>query len=213
MKLNPKDYSEELKIWMINSVMSEKIKIVLVGRQGSGKTSLCSRYVYGYHLEKESTVGIAFFHKMVTLNDRRLSLNIWDTAGSERYNTFTKTYLRGAHFCLVCFDMNAIGLQGIDLLEDIKRYIDMCLQQSEQTEIILVATKFEDDSLKDQYKEIDDFSSNHGHKLVYTSSLTGKGIDDLFTYISSKCLLFPPPIKLQQTINLTSTKSDSSCCF
>ena len=114
----------------------EKIKVVLLGKPGVGKTTLCLRYTVGrFHGEKESTIGIAFFLKTVTVDGKKYSLNIWDTAGSERYNTFTKTYLRNAHFIPICFDEPNI--------DGIKKYIDLTKLQNSTGEIILVITKYE----------------------------------------------------------------------
>lgn len=58
------------------------IKFITVGDVGVGKTSLISRFITGqfnpYH---EYTVGIEFGDKKITVNNRVIKLQIWDTAG------------------------------------------------------------------------------------------------------------------------------------
>lgn len=196
-----------------------KVKVVMLGKQGVGKTTLCLRYTVGrFHVEKESTIGIAFFLKTVTVDGKNYSLNIWDTAGSERYNTFTKTYLRGAHFIPVCFDEPDI--------QDITKYIDLVKLQNNKGEIILVATKCEPkdstpvdtfflDTLS-PYGEIESFAKEHGYKLFYTSSSNGNGVEELFDYIALQCSkLSTGTTPVPTTIKIDTTPSDqtSKCCF
>lgn len=39
------------------------------------------------------------------MNDRRVTLGVWDTAGSERYESLTKHYYQGADAAIICYDL------------------------------------------------------------------------------------------------------------
>ena len=95
---------------------SHIIKIVMTGPVAAGKTSLVSRYFLGHFNKKEdSTVGASFVSKKVTAsNSKKFVLELWDTAGEERYRSLLPLYYRGADAVIVLFDSNdRNGLQNI----------------------------------------------------------------------------------------------------
>ena len=83
-----------------------KAKIVLVGAQHTGKTSIVSRYVYGdFTMHTISTTQPAFSQKKVTHKHKEISLEIWDTAGQERYHALSPLFYRDADAGIVVFDL------------------------------------------------------------------------------------------------------------
>lgn len=76
---------------------------------GVGKTSLVQRYVRNAFdpSTTTSTVGASFVTKRVldTPSDTTVRLQIWDTAGQERFRSISRLYYRGAHACLLCYDI------------------------------------------------------------------------------------------------------------
>ncbi|KAJ5999504.1 Ras-like GTP-binding protein RYL2 [Penicillium sp. IBT 35674x] len=88
---------------------SLEAKIVVLGAQGVGKTSLVHRYVRNAFNPSTttSTVGASFVTKRVldTTSDTTVRLQIWDTAGQERFRSISRLYYRGAHACLLCYDI------------------------------------------------------------------------------------------------------------
>ncbi|OOQ83565.1 putative ras-like GTP-binding protein [Penicillium brasilianum] len=88
---------------------SLEAKIVVLGAQGVGKTSLVQRYVRNAFNPSTttSTVGASFVTKRVldTTSDTTVRLQIWDTAGQERFRSISRLYYRGAHACLLCYDI------------------------------------------------------------------------------------------------------------
>ncbi|OQE18562.1 hypothetical protein PENSTE_c017G06429 [Penicillium steckii] len=88
---------------------SLEAKIVVLGAQGVGKTSLVQRYVRNAFNPSTttSTVGASFVTKRVldTPSDTTVRLQIWDTAGQERFRSISRLYYRGAHACLLCYDI------------------------------------------------------------------------------------------------------------
>lgn len=63
-------------------------KVVLLGREYSGKTSIIERYIHNRFDENQpyqSTIGAAYGAKRTEAFGRMVTLGIWDTAGSERY--------------------------------------------------------------------------------------------------------------------------------
>ncbi|KAM5434671.1 hypothetical protein MferCBS31731_006617 [Microsporum ferrugineum] len=88
---------------------SLEAKIVVLGAQGVGKTSLVQRYVRNSFSSAApaSTVGASFVTKRVldSTSDTVVRLQIWDTAGQERFRSISRLYYRGAHAGLLCYDI------------------------------------------------------------------------------------------------------------
>ncbi|OAA61360.1 Small GTPase superfamily, Rab type [Cordyceps fumosorosea ARSEF 2679] len=88
---------------------SLEAKIVVLGAQNVGKTSLVMRYCKGAFdpAQITSTVGASFLTKRVvdTDTDTVVRLQIWDTAGQERFRSISRLYYRGANACILCYDI------------------------------------------------------------------------------------------------------------
>ena len=88
-------------------------KVILLGDSAVGKTCLCARYLTGDYGEQKPTVGIGFNDTQITKDGQPARLEIWDTAGQEKFRSFAPMYYRGAHAALVCYDStNPASLNG-----------------------------------------------------------------------------------------------------
>jgi small GTP-binding protein len=82
-------------------------KIITLGNSGVGKTSLISKFMkkdinkYG----TLPTVGIDFQQAEVDVNGKRIKLQLFDTAGQEKYRVITRTYYQKADGALFVYDV------------------------------------------------------------------------------------------------------------
>ncbi len=73
-------------------------KIVLLGNEGVGKTSLVKRYVNSiFSDEYLTTIGIKISKKTVQIGEIEVNLMLWDIAGDMMNKTLYNNYLQGAH--------------------------------------------------------------------------------------------------------------------
>ncbi|KAK9833483.1 hypothetical protein WJX84_003234 [Apatococcus fuscideae] len=86
-----------------------RVKLVLLGATGVGKSCLVLRYVKGlFEAASRVTVGAAFLAHSVSLPDgRTVKFEIWDTAGQERYASLAPLYYRGAGAAVVMYDITS----------------------------------------------------------------------------------------------------------
>ena len=66
-----------------------------------------------------NSIGVDFRSKDLTYDGKKIKLQIWDTAGEERYRTITSSYYRGAHAIAIVFD-----LTKLETFEHVKRWIE-----------------------------------------------------------------------------------------
>ena len=84
---------------------SNNVKLILVGAQYTGKTSIIQRYVHNEFVFTSTTLAFAYEKKTVRVSNTRqeVNLQLWDTAGQERFDAITPTYYRSCGaVALVC---------------------------------------------------------------------------------------------------------------
>ena len=83
------------------------IKLLLIGNSGVGKTNMllkfCDNNFMTSHL---TTIGIDFKIKTIMIGNDKVRLQIWDTAGQEKFKTITQTYYRGAMGIVLTYALN-----------------------------------------------------------------------------------------------------------
>lgn len=108
-------------------------KIVLLGRQGVGKTSLVHRYITGkFSSTLPMTIGASFLVKKLDFEGGiKVRLQIWDTAGQERFRSMAPMYYRGAHAAILVYDIT-----NDESLSDIRVWLDE-LRQNMSSDLIV----------------------------------------------------------------------------
>jgi len=83
-----------------------QFKIILIGDAGVGKSNLLLRYCKNeFNLESTTTIGVEFGNRMVTVENKLIKAQIWDTCGQEQFKAIAKTYYKGAAAVLLAYDI------------------------------------------------------------------------------------------------------------
>lgn len=92
---------------MASSTVST-IKVVIVGECGVGKTSLLVRFTDNEFSEAHvfSSLGADIKSRTLSIGGQSITLQLWDTAGSERFRNVTTSYWHGAQVALLCYDIS-----------------------------------------------------------------------------------------------------------
>ena len=95
-------------------------KVVLVGESGVGKTCIIERYTHGsYDPNSESNVTSTYSFKKLNIEqyNKSISLDIWDTAGQEKYRALAKNFYLNASIGILVYDITRRST-----FEDIQNY-------------------------------------------------------------------------------------------
>lgn len=190
-----------------------RVKVVIIGEASVGKTSIMNRAVRGtYSSETKPTVGAANAVLDIHVKDQQVSLNIWDTAGQEKYRSLTTMYFNGAGLAIIVFDLtNKVSLNAVpDFLRILKD------KAGEAIKYVLVGNKSDLPNRQVQLEEATEFAQTNGAEFyIETSAFTGERIDELFQRCANLVLpasnpknLNTPVIELKHPV----PQEDGDCC-
>ncbi|XP_026190763.1 ras-related protein RABH1b [Cyclospora cayetanensis] len=92
---------------MADAAGLNKYKLVFLGEQAVGKTSIITRFMYDtFENNYQATIGIDFLSKTLYLEERTVRLQLWDTAGQERFRSLIPSYIRDSSAAVIVYDIS-----------------------------------------------------------------------------------------------------------
>ncbi|KAF0682791.1 Aste57867_25090 [Aphanomyces stellatus] len=162
-------------------------KLLLVGDAGVGKSSMLLRFTedtFDDHLQ--STIGVDFKVKMITVDGKRIKMTIWDTAGQERFRTLTSSYYRGAQGIVLVYDVaRRDTFENLDTwLQEVQVYSPA---NGRDVVKLLVGNKIDKERAVSR-KEGEAWARTKGMLFVESSAKTKTGIQQVFNEVVQKIL-------------------------
>ena len=153
-------------------------KIIIVGDLSSGKTNIVTQYIsHKFVQDSQPTIGVEMFNKDFQINEDKVSAQIWDTAGQEKYNALTSSYYKGAKGALVVYDITqeSTFLKVEQFVKDLKEKSD------KNVYMILVGNKIDlEENRKVSKEEGKILADKLKMGFFEVSAKNGTGIEDLF---------------------------------
>ncbi|ORY55858.1 P-loop containing nucleoside triphosphate hydrolase protein, partial [Pseudomassariella vexata] len=96
----------------LGSMYDYLAKIILLGPSGTGKSCLLHRFVKSeWRVLSSQTIGVEFASKIIKVGTgarrKRIKLQLWDTAGTERFRSVSRSYYRGAAGAILVYDITS----------------------------------------------------------------------------------------------------------
>ena len=153
-------------------------KIIIVGDLSSGKTNIVTQYIsHKFVQDSQPTIGVEMFNKDFQINEDKVSAQIWDTAGQEKYNALTSSYYKGAKGALVVYDITqeSTFLKVEQFVKDLREKSD------KNVYMILVGNKIDlEENRKISKEEGKILADKLKMGFFEVSAKNGTGIEDLF---------------------------------
>ena len=195
-------------------------KVLLLGNSDVGKSSLLLRYVDSVWNDAfVPTIGVDFKVKTLTINEKKVKMQIWDTAGQERFRTVVSTYFRGAHGILLLYDVT-----NRDSFKNLESWlIEIEKNAKEKVLKILIGNKCD---LTDDREITSDegkaFALRNGMEFMETSAKMNTNVSEAFETLGKLMIEFnsksnTTPQKNNQNKNLKASsgmdlKTKKGCC-
>ena len=163
-------------------------KLILIGNSGVGKSCILQRYMkHTFEEQYKCTIGVDFLMKTVIINNETVKLQLWDTAGQEKYKSMVSSYYRGTNVALIVFD-----LTSHESFDALPLWIENYYKNGpDQKNIILIGNKKDlEEERKVTEEEAKIFSETNNMMYFETSAKEGDNIDYVFNYAAEKLLEF-----------------------
>lgn len=160
-------------------------KVVVIGDIECGKTSIMNRFIEGTFDEESATISVDYKEKILEVNDKSIKLQVWDTAGLERFKAINNSFYRGTYGIIVVYDVtnkDSFGNTSI-WLKEISYYPGKGVQK------ILVGNKCDNSTTRVvTYTEGKNFAEKENIEFIETSAKDGKNINELFELMTKEIL-------------------------
>ena len=210
-ELSPGDYEQE----------DYKIKIIVVGDSGVGKTNLINRFASDkFDTNSKATIGVEFVYKTLKINKEVIKVEVWDTAGQERYRAITSSYYKGAKGAIIVYDIT-----NEDSFNNVESWMNEVTKKGKMDmQFLLVGNKKDlvNDRKVTEQKGIDK-AKELNMNLFEASALEKTNVNEAFNYLMKEIYL---NIRREKNINTnndekigqsgialnTNKKNKKKCC-
>mmetsp|Transcript_16239 Transcript_16239/g.36405 ORF Transcript_16239/g.36405 Transcript_16239/m.36405 type:complete len:215 (+) Transcript_16239:82-726(+) len=158
-------------------------KYIIVGDAGVGKSCLLLQFTdKRFRAEHDMTIGVEFGHRIVSVEDQRVKLQIWDTAGQEAFRSITRAYYRGATGALLVYDISRRAT-----FDHLAQWLTDARQNAQPNMvIILIGNKCDLERREVAYEEGAWFARQNGLFFLETSAKTGSNVEAAFLETACK---------------------------
>ena len=154
-------------------------KVLLLGDTTVGKTCFLMKYTdktfQDIHM---ATIGLDYRLKSMKLKSgKNIKLQIWDTAGQDRFRAITKNYYKGSHGIILIYDVT-----NIQTFENVKSWVNQIREEASTNVIIYIAANKIDmeEERKVSKEEGEEKAKYHNVAFLETSALNGTNIEKAF---------------------------------
>ena len=158
-----------------NSVSVTRHKIIFVGDAGVGKTTIISRIMGNpYNEIYEPSIGVDFMSKTIKYHGQNIKLQMWDTAGQEKYKGLIPSYVRNSSVVFVVYDISVKAS-----FDNIPKWINF-IKTIENTTLVLCANKIDLENREVKKEDGEELAKKENISFFEVSAKTDENIKNMF---------------------------------
>jgi small GTP-binding protein len=169
-----------------SNVYDHMFRYIIVGDTAVGKSCILLQFTdHSFKHQHELTIGVAFGGKNITIKDKTINIQIWDTAGQEAFQSITRSYYKGAIGALLVYDITSrLSFEHINKwLDEIKA------NSSKDICCILIGNKKDlEEQRQVTYEEGKNLAEKNNLLFLETSAKTAENIQESFMISAEKIL-------------------------
>jgi len=162
-------------------------KVIIIGDSGVGKSCILLRFADNtFNNSYVNTIGVDFKIRTVNVDSKTIKLQMWDTAGQDRFRTLTCNYYRGAHGILIVYDIT-----DRETFDDVKKWMDEVNEftnpanPTNKPYVILIGNKCDKNNNREvSYEEGSEYATKNNMLFLETSAKETTNIERAFTLLA-----------------------------
>ena len=168
-----------------DSVSVTRHKIIFIGDAGVGKTTIISRIMDNpFNEVYEPSIGVDFMSKVIKYRGQNIKLQIWDTAGQEKYKGLIPSYVRNSSVVFLIYDISVKSS-----FDNIPNWITF-IRSIENTTLVLCGNKIDLEKREVTKEEGEALAQKEGIAFYEMSAKSGEGIKNMFYNAVSDLTVF-----------------------
>ncbi|OHT00055.1 small GTP-binding protein [Tritrichomonas foetus] len=191
---------------MITDRTDSPLRVVTIGEESVGKTSITKCFIdNAFNPFEPGTIGANYQQYSHTVNGETIDVQIWDTAGQEKFKSLAPIYFRNAAAAVVVFSLTSKS--SFNKLQD---WINSFTEIVGSSALIVLAANKSDllGEIEVEMSEAKEWAESRNYPLYVTSAKTGEGVRDLFIDLAEKLL----DVKESHVNLISQAKKSSGCC-
>ena len=162
------------------------LKLLIVGGSGVGKTNFVNRFWNNeFNQMYMSTTGVDSKSKVIELKNKKVRIQIWDTAGQEKYKAITKNLFLKVMGALILYDIT-----DESSFEKLKTWVSTIKEEcGRHMQMIIVGNKSDlDEQRKTDKEDAMNFAKEQNIEYIECSSKTGENVLKAVSLLCEKIL-------------------------
>ena len=188
-------------------------KILMLGDSEVGKSCFLMRYSDNVFVENYiTTIGLDYKLKTIKLDSGKIiKVQLWDTAGQDKYRTIAKNYYKGSHGILLLYDTTKMSS-----FENIREWIqDIRQEVCPKSIIFLIGNKIDlTEQRKIAKEQGEELAEEFKIPFFEASAKSGENVDEVFKALYEKIIEAYGDLEKEKGTKLNKKKQNKGkCCF
>ena len=163
----------------IESDFETLIKLAIIGDSNVGKSNFLFKFIEGQFSPLHvATIGFDYKSRVVTLpkSKKRVKLQIWDTAGQEKYMSINKNLFQRVQGIMLMYDIS-----NEESFNHLNKWIEHIKENSSGSPVILIGNKSDLEKQSKVSKENGEtFAKSHNLLFFEASAKNGTNVNESF---------------------------------